>query len=149
MGSLDVAYSLVRKKESSVLGARMMKLLQNKMQLVKGSDMSGPRARHVGTKSFERGVSSDVSVSIDVVQTGSSNFRADDWIRTSMDLFTRQVPFSIEPHRQYSRNAVIRTLSIGFGGRVRSQANIPVWQKPSELSFCVFNLRALLSSRPR
>ena len=24
-----------------------------------------------------------------------------------------------------SRNAVIRTLSIGFGGRVRSQANIP------------------------
>ncbi len=31
-----------------------------------------------------------------------------------MDLFTRQVPFSIEPHRQYSRNAVIRTLSIGL-----------------------------------
>ncbi len=51
--------------------------------------------------------------------------RADDWIRTSMDLFTRQVPFSVEPHRQVSRNAVIRTLSIGFGGRVRSQANIP------------------------
>jgi hypothetical protein len=32
---------------------------------------------------------------------------------------------------------VIRTLSIGFGDRVSSQANIPVWQKPSELSFCV------------
>jgi hypothetical protein len=52
--------------------------------------------------------------------------RADDWIRTSMDLFTKQVPFSIEPHRRVSRNAVIRTLSIGFGDRVRSQANIPV-----------------------
>jgi hypothetical protein len=32
---------------------------------------------------------------------------------------------------------VIRTLSIGFGDRVRSQANIPVLQKPSEPSFCV------------
>jgi hypothetical protein len=63
-------------------------------------------------------------------------FRADDWIRASMDLFTRQMPFSVKPHRQVSRNAVIRTLSIGFGGRVRSQANIPVWQKLSELSFC-------------
>jgi hypothetical protein len=71
-----------------------------------------------------------------VVRKCSLVARADDWIRTSMDLFTRQVPFSVEPHRQFSRNAVIRTLSIGFGGRVRSQANIPVWQKPSELSFC-------------
>jgi hypothetical protein len=36
---------------------------------------------------------------VDVIQTGSSVARADDWIRTSMDLFTRQVPFSVEPHR--------------------------------------------------
>jgi hypothetical protein len=69
-------------------------------------------------------------------KTASIDFRADDWIRTSMDLFTRQLPFSVELHRQVSRNAVILTLSIGFGGQVRSQANIPVWQKPSELSFC-------------
>ncbi len=26
--------------------------------------------------------------------------RADDWIRTSMNLFTRQAPFSVEPRRQ-------------------------------------------------
>ncbi len=36
----------------------------------------------------------------DVVQTGSSNFRADDWIRTSMDPLTRRTPFSVEPHRR-------------------------------------------------
>ena len=77
------------------------------------------------------------SVFYNLIDWGSSAARADDWIRTSMDLFTRQVPFSVEPHRQVSRNAVIRTLSIGFGDRVSSQANIPVWQKPSELSFCV------------
>ena len=40
--------------------------------------------------------------SIDVIRTGSSVVRADDWIRASMDLFTRQVPFSVEPHRQVS-----------------------------------------------
>lgn len=27
-------------------------------------------------------------------------FRADDWIRTSMVLLTRQTPFSVEPRRQ-------------------------------------------------
>lgn len=37
---------------------------------------------------------------VDVVQTGSSNFRADDWIRTSIGLFTKQAPFSVEPRRQ-------------------------------------------------
>ncbi len=26
--------------------------------------------------------------------------RADDWIRTSINLFTRQAPFSVEPRRQ-------------------------------------------------
>jgi hypothetical protein len=31
------------------------------------------------------------------------NARADDWIRTSMNLFTRQVPFSVEPRRQHER----------------------------------------------
>ncbi len=42
--------------------------------------------RRVMTKSFERSISSDVSLLIDVIRTGSSNFRADDWIRPSMDL---------------------------------------------------------------
>jgi len=44
------------------------------------------KRRRFRTKSFERSVSSDVSLLVDVIRTGSSNFRADDWIRTSMDL---------------------------------------------------------------
>ena len=60
------------------------------------------KRRRVMTKSFERSVCSDNSLLIDVIRTGSSNFRADDWIRTSMDLFTRQEPFSVEPRRQAS-----------------------------------------------
>ena len=47
------------------------------------------KRRRVMTKSFERSVSSDVSLLVDVIRTGSSNFRADDWIRTSMDLPNR------------------------------------------------------------
>ena len=43
---------------------------------------------------------SDTFGLVDVIQTDSSVARADDWIRTSMDLFTRQVPFSVEPHRR-------------------------------------------------
>lgn len=51
-----------------------------------------------------------------------------------MDLFTRQASFSDEPHRQVSSKAVIRTLSIGFEGRVRPQANIPIaaWRVETE-----------------
>ena len=32
-------------------------------------------------------------------QTSCQSCRADDWIRTSMYLFTRQAPFSVEPRR--------------------------------------------------
>ena len=41
------------------------------------------KRRRVMTKSFERSVSSDNSLLVDVIRTGSSNFRADDWIRKS------------------------------------------------------------------
>ena len=57
------------------------------------------KRRRVMTKSFERSVSSDISLLVDVIRTGSSNFRADDWIRKSVDLLTGQTPFSVEPHR--------------------------------------------------
>ena len=101
----------------------MIGLLRNK--LVKElEDRSSLRSKY--RQLNEEDCSDTFQDLIDVIRTGSSVARADDWIRTSMDLFTRQVPFSVEPHRQLSRNAVIRTLSIGFGDRVRSQANIPV-----------------------
>ena len=57
------------------------------------------RQRRVKAKSFERSVSSDIRCWY-VIRTGSSNFRADDWIRTSMDPLTRRMPFSVEPHRR-------------------------------------------------
>ena len=46
--------------------------------------------------------------------------RADDWIRTSMSLFTRQEPFSVEPRRP-STSARSRTPSVSFGDRLLSQ----------------------------
>ena len=47
--------------------------------------------------------------------------RADDWIRTSMNRFTRPAPFSFEPRRQSSTSARSRTPFSGFGGRLLSQ----------------------------
>ena len=50
--------------------------------------------------------------------------RADDWIRASMSLFTRQEPFSVEPRRRMnnrsnqSTSARSRTLLSGFGGHL-------------------------------
>lgn len=111
----------------------MIRLLQSKL-VRERADRSSLRTEY--RQLNEEDCSDTFQGSIDVIRTGSSVVRADDWIRASMDLFTRQVPFSVEPHRQVSRNAVIRTLSIGFGDRVRSQANIPVLQKPSELGLC-------------
>ena len=52
--------------------------------------------------------------------------RADDWICTSIERFTGPPPFSIEPRRQSSRSARIRTPSGGFGGRFLSQEDTPV-----------------------
>ncbi len=82
-----------RKKTSSLVLSRMMLISNYKFEWLEKGLAESQRTRPVGTKSFERDVSSDVSVSIDVVQTGSSNFRADDWIRTSMDPLTRRTPF--------------------------------------------------------
>ena len=39
-----------------------------------------------------------------------------------------------------SRDAVIRTLSIGVGIRVRSQANIPLYQGGKEVNYAVFRI---------
>ena len=52
--------------------------------------------------------------------------RADDWIRTSMNLFTRQTAFSVEPRRHYAAIAAstsvrIRTPYVSFGGCLLSQ----------------------------
>jgi len=41
--------------------------------------------RRFMTKSLERSVSSDILLLVDVIRAGSSSFRADAWIRTSMD----------------------------------------------------------------
>ena len=54
------------------------------------------------------------------------NARADDWIRTSIDRFTRPAPFSVEPRRQSSTSARSRTPSGGFGGRLLSQEHTRV-----------------------
>ena len=57
--------------------------------------------------------------------SGSNSSRADDWIRTSINRFTRQAPFSVEPRRQ-STSARSRTPSGGFGDRLLSQEHTRV-----------------------
>ena len=52
--------------------------------------------------------------------------RADDWIRTSMNRFTRAEPFSVEPRRQSSTSARSRTPSASFGGWLLSQEHTRV-----------------------
>ncbi len=60
--------------------------------------------------------------------------RADDWIRTSIDRFTKPVPFSVEPRRHHyptSTSARSRTPSASFGGWLLSREHARV--KPGVL----------------
>ena len=43
------------------------------------------------------------------------DLRADDWIRTSIDRFTKPAPFSVEPRRHSSTSARSRTPCVSFG----------------------------------
>src|SRR6202011_1151870 len=54
--------------------------------------------------------------------------RADDWIRTSIERFTKPPPFSVEPRRQtsISTSARSRTPLGGLGGRLLSQEHTRV-----------------------
>ncbi len=55
--------------------------------------------------------------------------RADDWIRTSINRFTRPAPFSVEPRRP-STSARSRTPSASFGGWLLSQEHTRVKRPP-------------------
>jgi hypothetical protein len=68
--------------------------------------------------------------------TGTTSFhyaKADDWIRTSMSLFTRQAPFSVEPPRQARADqpasmpvgARSRTPSASFGDWLPTTGLLP------------------------
>ena len=62
--------------------------------------------------------------------------RADDWIRTSINRFTRPAPFSVEPRRHISisTSARSRTPSGSFGGWLLSQEHTRVKPRAGEAS---------------
>ena len=97
------------------------------------------KRRRVSTKSFERSVSSDISLLFDVIRAGSSNFRADEWIRTSMDLPNQDKPSqdrSLSQSSHIGKQAIsCKVKGASRSGMVRLKYKTPQQQRLKGLWF--------------